>query len=148
MVQLHAERTIAASPERVFNWLADPANFATALASTFGYKAGYVQGSDPGVGAVREVTAFGNIWFREEITAYDFPRSYSYRASRAFPPVDHEGGTMTFTPSDDGTHVDWLSTYTHPIRAGGEVMEAVTSRFLNRSFCAILARCAKALEGQ
>jgi len=63
MIQLRAERTIAASPERVFNWLADPANFATPLASTLGYKAGYVQGSDPGVGAVREVTAFGNVWF-------------------------------------------------------------------------------------
>jgi uncharacterized protein YndB with AHSA1/START domain len=24
MVQLHVERTIAASPERVFDWLADP----------------------------------------------------------------------------------------------------------------------------
>jgi hypothetical protein len=26
MVQLHVERTIAASPERVFEWLADPAS--------------------------------------------------------------------------------------------------------------------------
>jgi hypothetical protein len=26
MVQLHVERTIAASPERVFDWLADPTN--------------------------------------------------------------------------------------------------------------------------
>ena len=27
MVQIHVERTIAAAPEQVFGWLADPANF-------------------------------------------------------------------------------------------------------------------------
>jgi hypothetical protein len=31
-----------------------------------------------------------------------------------FPTFNHEGGTTTFTPSSDGTHVDWVSTYTHP----------------------------------
>ena len=28
-------------------------------------------------------------------------------------PADHEGRTLTFTPPGDGTHVDWLSNYTH-----------------------------------
>jgi uncharacterized protein YndB with AHSA1/START domain len=140
------ERTIAASPERVFSWLADPANFTSPLASRFGFKAGCVGGSHPAVGAVREVNGFGNTWFREEITAYDFPRSYSYRATRAFPPVDHEGGSMTFTPSASGTHVDWLSAFTYPARSGGKVMEAVGSRLVRRSFVSILAGCARALE--
>ena len=31
MVQLRVERTIAASPERVFDWLADPTNLANPL---------------------------------------------------------------------------------------------------------------------
>ena len=30
MVKIHVERTIAASPERVFSWLADPANLTAA----------------------------------------------------------------------------------------------------------------------
>jgi hypothetical protein len=65
MVQLHVERTIAASPERVFDWLADPTNLA---ASPLVLKAGWAKGSsEPGVGAVREVTGVG-VWFREEIT--------------------------------------------------------------------------------
>ncbi|BBY04683.1 hypothetical protein MNVI_00010 [Mycobacterium noviomagense] len=75
-----------------------------------------------GVGALREVHGVGT-WFREEITAFDRPRSYAYLIVRSFPPFNHEGGTLTFTPSGDGTHVDWRSNYTHPPRgrriAGG-----------------------------
>jgi hypothetical protein len=59
---------------------------------------------------------------------------------------DHEGGTLTFTPSGDGTHVGWVNSYTHPARAGGKVMDAVTSRLFPLNFRAILAGCAKALE--
>ena len=92
------------------------------------------------------MSGLGNSWFCEEITAYDFPRSYSYRVTRAFPSVDHESATMTFTPSSDGTHVDWVSTFTYPVRAGGKVMDAVSSRLVRRSFQTILAGCAKALE--
>jgi hypothetical protein len=103
MVQLRVERTIAASPERVFDWLADPANLT---ASPSVLKAGWAKGSSgPGVGALREVTGVG-VWLREEITAYDAPRSYSYRIVRSFPPFDGAGGTLTFTPSGDGTHVE------------------------------------------
>jgi uncharacterized protein YndB with AHSA1/START domain len=143
MVKLHVERTIAASPERVFDWLADPANLT---AAPLALRAGFAKGSSgPGVGALRELTGLG-MWFREEITAYDAPRSYSYRIIRSFPAFDHEGGTLTFSPSGAGTHVDWVTTYTHPARAGGKAMEAVSSRLLRSSFLAILAGCAKALE--
>lgn len=86
------------------------------------------------------------MWFREEITSYDRPRSYSYLIRASFPPFDHDGGTLTFTPSGDGTHVDWLTSYTHPAYAGGKLMEAVSRRLLGSSFSAILAGCAKALE--
>jgi uncharacterized protein YndB with AHSA1/START domain len=143
MVKLHVERTIAASPGRVFDWLADPANLT---AAPLALRAGFAKGSSgPGVGALRELTGLG-MWFREEITAYDAPRSYSYRIIRSFPAFDHEGGTLTFSPSGDGTHVDWVTTYTHPAPAGGKAMEAVSSRLLRSSFQAILAGCAKALE--
>ena len=113
--------------------------------STMFFQMHYHKTPGPGTGAVREVTGLG-VWFREEITAYDPPRSYSYRILRSIPPIDHEGGTLTFTPAGDGTHVDWVTTYTHPTRAGGKAMEAVTRRVLSRSFLDILAGCAKALE--
>ena len=105
MVEFHVDRTIAASPECVFAWLADPANLTAAPVIL---KVRWVK-----VGALREAIGLGG-WFREQITAYDRPRAYSCRVVRSFPPFDHEGGTLTFTPSADGTHVDWQTSYTHP----------------------------------
>jgi uncharacterized protein YndB with AHSA1/START domain len=145
MVDVHVDRTIAASPDRVFGWLADPANLT---AAPLVLRARWAKGSPAaGVGAARKVTGTG-MWFREEITAYDPPRTYSYLIVRAFPPFDHDGGTLTFAPSDGGTYVAWTSTYTHPARAGGKVFEAVSSRLLAWNFRAILAACAKAVETQ
>ena len=145
MVQVHVERTIAASPERVFDWLADPANLT---AAPLLLRAGWAKGSSgPGVGSLREVTGVG-MRFREEITAYDPPRSYSYLVVRSFPAAEHQGGTLTFTPSGDGTRVDWVTTYTVPVRGGGKLMEAVSAPLFRSTFRAILAGCAKALESQ
>ncbi|CAM4085916.1 Polyketide cyclase / dehydrase and lipid transport [Mycobacterium basiliense] len=143
MVEIHLQQTIAAPLDQVFDWLADPASLATA---PLVLKSDYAKGSPPpGTGAVREVIGIGT-WFREKITAFDRPRSYSYLIVRAIPPFDHEGGTLTFTASDAGTHVDWLTSYTHPTRAGGKVLEALTRPLLRWSFRAILSGCAKALE--
>jgi hypothetical protein len=59
VVQLCVERTIAAPPERVFDWLADPVNLA---AAPFVLKAGYAEGSpEPGAGALREATALWRV---------------------------------------------------------------------------------------
>lgn len=143
MVHLHVEKTIAAPPEQVFAWLADPVNIAAApLVVTAGWTAGP---AGPDRRAVRQVIAAG-MWFREEITAYDPPHSYSYRIVRSVPAFDHQGGTLTFTATADGTHVDWVSDYTHPTRGGGRLMEAVSSRLLPWNFRAILDGCAKALQ--
>ncbi len=144
MVEIHLQQTIAAPVEEVFDWMTDPANLAAApLTVSAGWAKGF---SAPGAGALREVTAIG-AWFREEITAYDRPHSYSYLIIRSFPSFRHEGGTLTFTASGDGTHVDWLSHYTHPIWAGGKALEAVTRRLLRASFLSLFAACAKDLEG-
>lgn len=144
MAELRVERTIAAPPHEVFDWLADPGSLTSA---PLVLRARWARGTAaPSVGAMREVVAAG-MSFREEITAYDPPRSYSYRIVRSFPAFDHEGGTLTFTPSGAGTHVDWVSSYTHPLRGGGKPMEAVSSRLLPWNFNAVLAGCAKALEG-
>src|SRR5271154_7590292 len=127
MVEIRLERTIAAPVEEVFDWLADPVHLA---ATPLVLKAGYAKDSSgPGAGAFREVIGVGT-WFREEITAYDRPRSYSYLIVRSFPAFNHEGGTLTFTASGAGTRVIWLSNYTHPVWAGGKLLEAVSYRLL------------------
>ncbi|MHA7652413.1 SRPBCC family protein [Mycobacterium sp. ML4] len=142
MVEIHVQRTIAAPVEQVFDWLADPVNLGTA---PLVLKSGWAQDTrGPGVGAVREVVGTG-MWFREDITAYDRPHSYTYLIVRSVPAFNHEGGTLTFTPSGDGTHVDWLTNYTHPVYAGGKLMESVTRPLLRWNFLAILGACEKAL---
>lgn len=143
MVTIHVERTIGASPEHVFHWLADPANL---ISGPLVLRGGWAKTSpEVGVGALREVTAVG-VWLREEITAWDPPRSYSYRIVRSFPSFDHEGGAMTMSPTTDGTHVKWVSTYRHPLWVGGKALQAVTSRLLRWNFRVILDRCASALD--
>jgi len=145
MVEIHLQQTIAAPVEKVFDWMTDPANL---VETPLAFRAGWAKGSHaPAVGAVREVAAIG-AWFREEITAYDRPHSYSYLIIRSVPSFKHDGGTLTFTQSEDGTHVDWLSHYTHPVWAGGKVLEAVTRRLLRASFLSLFTACAKDLEGQ
>jgi hypothetical protein len=99
MAQIHVERTIAAPPERVFDWLLDPANLT--VSPVFRKAVWAKDSSGPGVGAVREVTGFG-FWAHERITAYDAPRSCSYVVVGAFPATQHEGGTLTCAPSGDG----------------------------------------------
>lgn len=142
MVQLRTERTIAASPEQIFDWLTDPTNLTTA---PLFLKAGWRDDSPPpGVGAVREVIVAG-AWLREEITAHDAPRTYSYRVVRSFPACEHEGGTITLTPLGEETNVEWVSTYTIPARGGGKLTEAITAPVFRSSFRAILASCSRAL---
>ncbi|KAA1250632.1 SRPBCC family protein [Mycobacterium simiae] len=145
MVEIHVARTIAAPIEQVFDLLADP-NVLTAAPLVL--RAGWAKDSSPpGAGAVREVIGIG-IWFLEAITAFDRPGSYSYLIVRSFPPFNHHGGTLTFSVSGNSTHVDWLSSYTHPARAGGKVLESVTRPLLRSSFLAVLAGCAATLEGR
>jgi carbon monoxide dehydrogenase subunit G len=145
MVEIHLEQTIAAPVEKVFDWMTDPANLA---AAPLVLRSGWAKGSTgPATGAVREVSGIGTS-FREEITAYDRPRSYSYLILRSFPPFNHEGGTLTFSESGNGTHVDWLTNYTHPVWAGGKLLEVITRRLLRSSFLSLFAACAKELESQ
>ena len=143
MAQVYVERTIAAPPERVFDWLLDPANLT--VSPVFRKAVWARDSSGPGVGAVGSA-GFG-FWAHEQITAYDAPRSCSYVVVGAFPATQHEGGTLTCTPSGDGTHVDWVSGYTLPARVGGKVIEVITLPLVRSlTFRAILAGCAKALE--
>lgn len=145
MIRLHAERAIAAPRAAVFAWLTDAGNLTTA---PLFLRAGWVQGyKEPGVGAVREVTAAG-AWLRERITAFDPPGSYSYLVFRSIPAAQHEGGTVTCTPSDGGTHVVWESTYSIPLKGGGRFTELITAPLFGWSFRRILAACARELERQ
>ena len=146
VVDIHLEKVIAAPPAEVFDWLAGAAGLTTA---PMALRAGWVPGFPGPAGGARRWLIGVGLWIREEeITFYDPPHSYSYLVLRAVPAMEHRGGSMTFTPVDDGnaTHVSWRSSYTHPARWGGRVTQAISAPLLRKSFRAILDGCARDLE--
>lgn len=141
MVLMHEQLTIAAPPQQVFDWLLDPANLTV---SPWFRKAAWLRDTGPGVGATRELKGFG-FWVHEQLTAYEPPRHCSYRVVAGFPPA-HQTGTLTCKSSGKGTHVDWESVYTLPLRGGGKPVELLTAPLLRTfAFRAILVGCAQAM---
>ena len=60
-------------------------------------------------------------------TEYDPPRAFARKATSG---MEMEG-RMTFEPSDDGTHVEWMIAYKPPMGSLGMVVDAL---FMNRVF--------------
>lgn len=144
MVSLKVERTIAAPPEAVFDWLADGNNL----------KAGRVvlrvrrtrDGADSpwGKGAERVITAVGG-WFREDITECDRPHRYGYLITKTIPPMQHYGGSITVTPVDGGSHVSWESSYDLPAITGGRFAAPLTKWVFVTTFGQVLRAAERAL---
>jgi hypothetical protein len=87
MARVREQRSISASPERVFDWLLDPANLT--VSSVFRRAVWAKDSSGAGVGAVREVTRF-----------------WAFGCTNRSRPTTRRG-TLTCAPSGDGTHVEW-----------------------------------------
>jgi hypothetical protein len=85
-------RVIPAPAEKVFDVLADHANYK----SFPGVKESrLVREGKPdrnGLGAVRFIAA-GPLTFEEEITAYDRPRRFDYRITKCSAPLEHQGAS-------------------------------------------------------
>src|SRR6185295_1256971 len=88
-------RTINAPIEKVFDLLADHANYK----ANFGVKdSKLVKEGKPdrnGLGAVRWIDA-GIMQFEEEVTHYDRPRRYDYLIIKCSAPLEHQGGSLRF----------------------------------------------------
>ena len=106
MVEFHVDRTIAASPECVFAWLADPANLTAAPVIL---KVRWVK-----VGALREAIGLGG-WFREQITAYDRPQRLLL-PRRALIPAVRSRGRHTDVHSVGRRHARRLADQLHAPR--------------------------------
>ena len=102
-----------------------------------------------GVGAVRRLRA-GLLRFDEEITAYEWPRRLDYVIVDVNVPLEHEGGSIRFEPSETGTRVDWRSTFRITTPIVGGALGAAFAVGLKRSFTRMLedaARLATAPSG-
>jgi uncharacterized protein YndB with AHSA1/START domain len=109
MQTITVKRTIKAPIEKVFDLLADHANYKL-FPGVIDSK--LLQEGSPdrnGVGAVREVVVKAG-WFREKITAFDRPRRFDYLITETSLPLQHQGGSVQLEQTSAGTLVTWSST--------------------------------------
>jgi uncharacterized protein YndB with AHSA1/START domain len=137
MRSIHVTRTIPASPEEVFDVLADHASYDRFRGIQ---RSELLKSGDPppnGLGALRRIKAWPAT-FEEEITAFERPARLDYLIIRIKLPFEHHGGSIRLSPEDGGTHVDWRSSYTIPIPLIGQLQERFWELLLNRGFRRVL----------
>jgi uncharacterized protein YndB with AHSA1/START domain len=137
MRTVRVERRIQAPAERVFELIADHANYDRFRAIT---GSELVSEGDPppnGVGAMRRIRV-GPIRFEEEITAYEPSSRLDYLIVRLNLPFDHRGGTMRLSEEEGGTRVEWISTFRIPIPVVGGLQERIWAPILTRGFRRVL----------
>jgi uncharacterized protein YndB with AHSA1/START domain len=131
------ERTIPAPIEKVFDVLADHANYK----SFPGVKdSRLLEAGTPdrnGVGAVRHIVTPG-AWFKERITAYDRPRRFDYKIIEANLPIDHQGGSVRLESVAGGTRVTWTTTMRLKVPLIGGLLTRLATGKLQQAFGAML----------
>lgn len=145
METITVERDIAAPIADVFQWCNASPNWHRSRWVLRNRLVRPGEGDPYGVGAIRiHLWLIG--WFRERITAYDFPHSSEYVVERSFPPARHVGGRMSFTATPAGTHVTWTTTTEVRIPlVGRAITRWPVKPILAVVFGNILDKCAAAL---
>jgi Polyketide cyclase / dehydrase and lipid transport len=95
-----------------------------------------------GVGAVRRLRT-GLLRFDEEVTAYERLRRLDYLIVDVNIPLEHEGGSIRFEPTESGTHVLWTSTFRITTPLIGGMLGAAFGVGLKRSFTRMLEDSAR-----
>jgi len=137
MRTITVQRTLKAPIEKIFDIIADHANYK----SFPGIKdSKLVREGNPdrnGVGAIREIDA-GKAWFQEEITHYERPRRLDYRIVKARPPIDHKGGTVRLEATAEGTAVTWVTTLRIDLPLIGGLLTKIMAPQLERGLAGTL----------
>ncbi len=138
MRTIHVTRTIPATPEAVFDVLADHAGYARFPGVRKATLVRHGSLEPNGVGALRAMD-LGVAWFEEEITGFERPTRLDYRIVRSRPPVDHEGGSLTLTPVPGGVEVSWTSTFHVRVPLVGSLVTRLAAWQMARGFAQVLA---------
>jgi uncharacterized protein YndB with AHSA1/START domain len=130
-------RTINAPIEKVFDLLADHANYK----ANFGVKESKLlkEGKPDrnGLGAVRYIDA-GIMRFEEEITHYERPRRYDYLITKCSAPLEHQGGSIRFESAGNATRVTWTSTMRMRVPIVGGLLSRVLASKIGQAFGSML----------
>ncbi|MCB1026298.1 MAG: SRPBCC family protein [Microthrixaceae bacterium] len=130
-------RFISAPPEEVFDLVADNSGWGRwAIGIESERECEGVDHPD-GVGAIRKVGR-APVESREEITAFDPPRSLSYKLLTGLPLQDYEA-TVTVEPVTDGSLLTWAGSFV-PINAVQSAGGAAALRAALGGFCVSIGR--------
>jgi hypothetical protein len=144
MRTVYAEHDYDAPIETVYDWLAEPSNYATATGMLHGSLTLPGATGGPSLGAHRKFRAMYCLW-QEEVTAYDRPHRFDYQVTRILPRARHHGATLEFTQRGGRVHVAWTSKYSMPVPLLGPFFEWAVfpvTKFYVRSILKAAARAA------
>jgi hypothetical protein len=144
MQTITVTHTIKASPEKIFDILADHANYKLFPGISDSKLLTPGKRDKNGIGAVRQIDA-GRARFVELITRYKRPLRLDYRIVKSFPPVQHEGGSVKLEQIADGTRVTWTSTIRLRLPLVGQLLTPLLTAQLSKGFLQTLQAIDKRL---
>jgi hypothetical protein len=145
MRTITVRHTIQAPPEKIFDLLADHANYKQFPGVTGSRLLQNGKREKNGIGAVRQIDV-GRARFVELITRYKRPTRLDYRIVKSFPPVQHQGGSITLEAGAEGTLVTWTSTIRLRLPVVGGLLTPLLTAQLSKGFLHTLKAVEKKLS--
>jgi uncharacterized protein YndB with AHSA1/START domain len=133
MQTITVKHTIKAPIEKVFDIIADHANYKLLPGVKDSKLIKLGSPTKNGVGAVRWIDA-GLARFTEEIVRYERPTRLDYQIVKSFPPVEHRCGIVRLEKSPDGTVVTWTSTIEAKVPVLGRLLTPILASQLSKGF--------------
>lgn len=130
--------TVALPVDRVFELLADHANYHRFPGIKRSELLSEGKPAPNGLGAVRRV-GLGDVVLDEEITSFEPPNRLGYRVIASKPvKVEHEGGVIVMTAVAEGTEIRWRSTFRLNIPLVGWFVTRRAARQFEKGFRDVL----------
>jgi uncharacterized protein YndB with AHSA1/START domain len=145
MRTITVKHIIKAPPEKVFDLLADHANYKQFPGISNSRLLQPGKRDKNGIGAVRQIDV-GRARFVELITRYKRPTRLDYRIVKSFPPVKHQGGSITLETVAEGTAVTWSSTIQLKLPVVGGLLTPLLTAQLSKGFLHTLKAVEKKLS--
>jgi len=138
MQTIDITETLPLTPERVFDLLADHANYHRFPGVTASELLKEGEPAPNGLGAIRRVS-LGDVVLDEEITGFEAPKRLAYRIIASKPvEVLHEGGEIEITAVPEGSEIRWRSTFKVKLPLIGWFVTRRAAQQFERGFRAVL----------
>jgi uncharacterized protein YndB with AHSA1/START domain len=107
MQRMRFEKDFDLPPDQVFSYLAEHENLGDILGAKITRLSDGTDGNRNGVGSSRLIKPPGPVpGFEETVTEFEPNEKIVYTVTKGTP-LNHHLGTITFAPTDSGTHMEW-----------------------------------------